>query len=415
MIPDPKALLEHCVERQPGFMRVLEALVRTSSGSDDMAGNRRCMEILADGFDALGFETAALVSQSASQREHLFCRRMGREGAPVLLLLGHTDTVYSDGDAFSGFWVEDGRARGPGVADMKGGLCVMLAVADALVASGAADGLELRAFVNTDEEQGSPTSRPTIQRLASEAALALVFESGRADGALVASRRGVGRFRIDVAGKAAHAGNEPGTERSAIVGLAAIVGQVAAISDPARGVSVNPGIISGGTQVNVVAEQATLMLDVRCDDDAGARAIEAKLNGVVAAMVLDGVEASLDGGMHRPPWPGGLATRALVEIWQAAAGDLGLEVPAAVHAGGGSDANLTSYLGVPTLDGLGPWGGDFHAPTEWMDPATMAGRAAMSALAVMRWLKVLPTDRRLSRKGGVGRPMLVALSGGRET
>lgn len=415
MIVDPKALLVHCLERQPGFERVLEALVRTSSGSDDMAGNRRCMEILADGFDALGFETAALVSQSASQREHLFCRRMGRAGAPVVLLLGHTDTVYSESDPFQGFWIEEGRARGPGVADMKGGLCVMLAVADALVASGAADAMELRVFINTDEEQGSPTSRPTIQRLASDAALALVFESGRADGALVASRRAAGRFRIEVAGKAAHAGNEPGLERNAIVGLAAIVGQVAAISDPARGVSVNPGVISGGTRANVVAERATLMLDVRCDDYAGCRAVEARLNAVVGAMVLDGVEVSLEGSIHRPPWTGGPGTRALVELWQAAAGDLGLEVPTAVHAGGGSDANLTSYLGVPTLDGLGARGGDFHSPAEWMDPSSMAGRAAMSALAVMRWLEALPADLRLSRLPGPGRPKLVALSGGRST
>ncbi|MCB9789046.1 MAG: M20/M25/M40 family metallo-hydrolase, partial [Deltaproteobacteria bacterium] len=98
-----------------------------------MPGNRRCMELLADGFDALGFETAALVSQTG--REHLFCRRGGREGAPVILLLGHTDTVYPESDPFRGFWLEEGRARGPGVADMKGGLCVMLAAVDALVAA----------------------------------------------------------------------------------------------------------------------------------------------------------------------------------------------------------------------------------------------------------------------------------------
>jgi glutamate carboxypeptidase len=301
----------------------------------------------------------------------------------------------------------------PGVADMKGGLCVMLAVADALVAAGVADAMELRVFVNTDEEQGSPTSRPTIQRLASEAALALVFESGRADGALVTSRRGAGRFRIEVAGKAAHAGNEPGLERNAIVGLATIVGQVAAMSEPERGVSVNPGVISGGTRANVVAERASLLLDVRCDDDAGCRAVEAKLNAVVAAMVVDGVEASLEGAMHRPPWQPGPGTRALVELWQEAAGDLGLEVPTTVHAGGGSDANFTSHLGVPTLDGLGAWGGDFHSPAEWVDPATIAGRAAMTALALTRWLDALVIDSRLSRQAGAGRSRLVALAGGR--
>ncbi|MEZ4267983.1 MAG: M20 family metallopeptidase [Myxococcota bacterium] len=412
MTPDPQALLAHCVERQGGFERVLEALVRTSSGSDDMAGNRRCMEILADGFDALGFETAALVSQSASQREHLFCRRTGREGAPVVLLLGHTDTVYPEGDPFHGFWFEDGRARGPGVADMKGGLCVMLAVADALVAAGVADDLELRVFVNTDEEQGSPTSRPSIHRLAAEASLVLVFESGRADGSLVTSRRGAGRFRIEVAGKPAHAGNDLGLGRNAIVALAPVVTQVAAMNDAARGISVNVGVISGGTRANVVAERASLMLDVRCDDESAARFVEAKLNGLVGALVLDGVEASLEGAMHRPPWQRGAGTDALVELWQGAARDLGVEVPQGVHAGGGSDGNFTSSLGVPTLDGLGAWGGDYHTPAEWMDPATMPGRAAMTALAVCRWLEVWATDPRLSKRGVGGRPKLVALSGG---
>jgi glutamate carboxypeptidase len=410
---DPRALLAHCVERQRGFERVLEALVRTSSGTEDMAGNRRCMEILADGFDALGFETAALVSQSASQREHLFCRRGGRPDAPVVLLLGHTDTVYADTDTFKGFWLEQGRARGPGVADMKGGLCVMLAAADALVAAGAADAMELRVLITTDEEQGSPTSRATIYRLAADAAVALAFESGRAEGALVGSRRGTGRYRIEATGLSAHAGNDLEGGRNAIVDLAPLVAEVHQMTDPTRGVSVNVGVFRGGTRANVVAEQASLVIDVRCEDEAGARWLETRLNALVGAAVLDGKQVTLEGGLHRPPWQRGVGTTALAELWQDAARELGLSAPELAHAGGGGDGNFTNALGVPTLDGLGAVGGAYHSPAEWMDPETMPARAAMTALGLIRWLEAVGRDPRLSRRTEDGRPKLVALAGGR--
>ncbi len=375
--------LEHTDDRMPTIDQLLEALVRISSGSSNIQGNRRCLQVMAGGFAALGFRAALLGAPQG--REHLLCRRDGQPGAPTLLLLGHTDTAYEDGHPFTGFWTEGGRARGPGVANMKGGLVVMLTVLDTLAELQLLDAFHIRALLTTDQEDGSPTSREMVRTLASQAQLALVFEAARSDGSLVTSRRAAGRFTLDVTGRAAHAGAAHAEGRNAILELAYKIPKVDGLTNPKRGITVNCGVVSGGSRANVVAEHARLVVDARCEGPMDAQFIEKRLLEIADDVMLRGCDTRVNGGFDRPAWPRTAATAELLATWARAGRALGLGPVVGAHAGDGSDANDSHAAGAPTLDGLGPVGGGYHTDAEWADLRSFAERAALSATALALW------------------------------
>ncbi len=288
----------------------------------------------------------------------------------ALLLVGHVDTVFPRSEGFLEFSRDGDVIRGPGVLDMKSGLSSVLF---ALRALGAVDpaarrALRVRFLVTTDEEVGSPSSRSLIQREANRASAALVFEAGRDEDLIVTHRKGTAFFRVTVTGHAVHAGLHHREGKNAIHALALLVPRLEAITDYDRGVTVNVGLIRGGTSKNTVPGHATAELDLRfersVDGDEAIAQIEDALRFTLPPS-LEGCTLRLEGGVSRPPMEPSDHTNALRRRYERHAGEAGLGVGEAPLQGGGSDANILSAAGVAVIDGLGPYGKRFHTPEEW--------------------------------------------------
>ncbi|MEO8292638.1 MAG: M20/M25/M40 family metallo-hydrolase, partial [Actinomycetota bacterium] len=269
-------------------------------------------------------------------------------------------------------------AYGPGVSDMKGGLLAGFVAVEALQGAGF-DAFERITYVcNPDEEIGSVFSGPVIRELAPQHDAALVLEGARANGDIVSARKGITDLRIEVVGRAAHAGVEPEKGRNAIVEAAHTAIAIQALHGRWPGVTVNVGVIEGGTRTNVVPERCELQVDLRSPQaetlDAAIAEIERICQEHVVADVRTTVHAN---GWHRPMEKKEGGAR-LVAIAEQVASELGFEVHDAA-TGGASDANTTSAAGTPTIDGLGPVGGDDHAPGEWIDLTSVVPRVCLLA------------------------------------
>jgi glutamate carboxypeptidase len=290
------------------------------------------------------------------------------------------DTVFDPGTAAERPFAIDGEgvAHGPGVTDMKSGLLAGLYAVKALVAVGRLPFERLTYIANPDEEIGSPTSTPHIRAVAAETDVCLVLECARANGDIVSSRKGILDARITVHGRAAHAGVEPEKGRSAILAAADLVTRLHALNSRWDGVTINVGVIGGGTRPNVVGERCTLEVDIRAVRRADLEAAEAEIRAMLATLVVPDVTADLE-PMARW-WPMEKLERSgrLVEHAQAIARRLGFEVADAA-TGGASDANTTSGMGVPSIDGLGPIGGMDHSPAEYLEIASVVPRTALLA------------------------------------
>jgi glutamate carboxypeptidase len=309
-----------------------------------------------------------------------FEARVGR-GPRRILLLGHVDTVWPLGTIDRLPCRIDGdRITGPGCFDMKSGdIQALWGLRTALdLAPSAGADKTFVFFGNTEEEVGSPTSRPIIESLARESECVLVLEPAvGADGAVKLWRKGVGMFRLDVAGVASHAGADPEKGRSAVLELAhQIVDLYAAVPRIETGTTLNVGVVEGGTRSNVVAAAAEARIDLRVRTAAEAqRAESAILN---RPTFIAGTTVRASGGLNRPPMEETPASRRLYELARRIAADEGFELPAG-GTGGGSDGNFTAAIGVPTLDGLGAIGDGGHAETEHVRLAAVAPRAAWFA------------------------------------
>ncbi len=290
-----------------------------------------------------------------------------------LAVFGHTDTVWPEGTlAAMPFAVDGGVARGPGVYDMKACLVLILAALDETGPQRRA----LRIFLTADEEHGSRTARDALRIAVDGVAAAFVVEPPTAAGHLKTSRKGLGRFRITVEGRPAHAGTNLADGVSAIEELAHQIIRVHALTDPERGVTVNVGTIEGGTTENVVAAHAEARLDVRVRHAADVGVIERTLRELEP--VVPGTTLLVDGGWTRPPLEQSLASRTLLEKAQEHGRELGLELHGEA-SGGGSDGNLIGALGVPVLDGLGAQGGGAHGYDEHVRLDTIGVRAHLLA------------------------------------
>jgi glutamate carboxypeptidase len=316
------------------------------------------------------------VAPSGQLLGDLVIGRLAGDG-PRLLLIGHMDTVFEVGTvAERPFRVEGERARGPGTSDMKGGLLAGLSAVEALIATGAHPNLTFVA--NPDEEVGSPFSGPHIRRLAPEHDVALVLECARANGDIVSARKGIADVEVLLHGRAAHAGVEPEKGRSAILAAAAMVEAIHALNGRWDGVTANVGVIAGGTRPNVVAESCRLVLDLRSPTAAGMTAVTDAVAEITAHSSVADVTATVTTQASHPPMERSAATDRLASLAQAIAADLGFSLNHAA-TGGASDANTTSAAGTPTLDGLGPIGGDDHAPAEWLDLSSVVPRTTLLA------------------------------------
>jgi glutamate carboxypeptidase len=299
---------------------------------------------------------------------------------PRVLLIGHMDTVFDPGTAAERpFRIDAGLATGPGVTDMKSGLLAGLYALKALIAE--FDGLPFERLVfiaNPDEEVGSPSSTAHIRELAADADVCLVLECARANGDIVSARKGILDTRLAVHGRAAHAGVEPEKGRSAIAEAARLVRDLHALNGRWPGVTVNVGVIHGGTRPNVVAERCDLEVDVRSVTAEGLAAAESAIREIAAATEVPDTTVDAHVMVAWQPMEKLARSGRLVEHAQAVAARLGFEVQDA-STGGASDANTTSGMGVPSLDGLGPIGGNDHAPTEYLVVESIVPRTTLLA------------------------------------
>lgn len=302
---------------------------------------------------------------------HLRADLSGR-GQP-LAVFGHTDTVWPEGTlATMPFTVDGEVARGPGVYDMKACLVLILAAVDEAGPQRHA----LRVFLTADEEQGSRTARDALGEAVEGVSAAFVVEPPTAAGHLKISRKGLGRFRIAVDGRPAHAGTNLADGASAVEELAHQIIRVHSLTDHQHGVTVNVGTIEGGTTENVVAAHAEARLDVRVRHTADVEVIERTLRGLEP--VVPGTTLVVDGGWTRPPLEQSPASRTLMEKAHEHGRELGLDLRGEA-SGGGSDGNLIGALGVPVLDGLGAQGGGAHAYDEHVRLDSLAVRARLLA------------------------------------
>jgi glutamate carboxypeptidase len=364
----------------PAYLEDLEELVNTDCGS-----------YTRDGVDQVGRWVTAFVTELGATVETrpdpagrladtIVATFAGAADGPRVLLIGHMDTVFDPGTAAERpFRIEEGVAYGPGVTDMKSGLLAGLYALKAITAERGGLPFERLVFIaNPDEEIGSPTSTPHIEAAAADADVALVLECARANGDIVSARKGILDLRITIHGRAAHAGVEPEKGRSAILEAARIVRELHDLNGRWPGVTVNVGRIAGGTRPNVVAETCTLEVDVRATARDTLETAEAAIRAIAEATEIPDVTVGFE-AMARW-WPMEKLERSgrLVEHAQGVARSLGFEV-ADASTGGASDANTTAGLGVPSLDGLGPIGGNDHAPSEYLDVDSIVPRTTMLA------------------------------------
>ena len=320
--------------------------------------------------DRLAQELRALGGDVEVDGDHLLAEFPG-DGAP-LVLSGHFDTVWQRGTLATMPWrVEDGRAYGPGVYDMKAGIVVMLEAIRR-----ARTNRNLRVVLGADEEIGSLDSRRTIERAAQGAAAAFVVEPPTGSrGDLKTSRKGLGRFKITIAGRPAHA-SEPGDGASAIEELARLTLRVHALNDPRTGISANVGVVEGGTRENVVAAEAKAWIDVRVKTLAQRDELDEWLRTLEPETA--GTTYTLEGRWTRPPLERTPGNVALFEAAREHGRELGLDLRE-TSSGGGSDGNLIAALGVPVLDGLGAQGNGAHAVDEHVLVDSLEVRAELLA------------------------------------
>lgn len=356
---------------------LLHRLVTTESPTGNETANLAVADILEDALIRAGGQVERLPSPRLGA--HLLARFAGSgngDGRP-LLVVGHMDTVHPLGtlEQFP-YAVTDGRIQGPGVYDMKSGVAASIFALRLLAERSAGPKSDLSFLITCDEEWGSPTSRELIEAEARASRAALVVEPSVPGGGVKSRRKGVGAYVLSVAGKPAHAGIEPEAGASAVHEIARQICRIYDLADPAAGTTVSVGVISGGTTENVVAAAAKCTIDVRFWTLDEARRVDAALR---ASKPFDKrCKLTLDGGINRGALEKTPASNRLFQKARLLAGQLGFELGEG-KTGGGSDGNLTSAVGCPTLDGLGPDGGGAHTLGEHILLNDLPRRVALMA------------------------------------
>ena len=378
------ALLAWLDEQRPAMIELLAKLVDTDSGSYDHEGVDRVGEILRRHLDARGVATEVIAVADAG-----FCLKAAVAADRVLadsghvLLLGHRDTVFPKGEAAARpFRIEGARAFGPGVADMKAGLVMNSFVVEAFRRFGG-HRQPIHALYTSDEEIGSPRSKPVIEAEARGARAVFNSEPGRPSGNVVSGRKGAMFIRLETIGVAAHAGAAHDKGASAIEALCRKVQALHALTDYQRGRTVNVGLIGGGQSANTVAPAAHATIDVRFRTKAELAEIEAAIERIVARCEVEGTKATIADRIVFPPLEQTAANKELLDHYVAAAAEIGLTI-GSEYSGGAADSGFASALGVPTVCAVGPIGENVHQPTETVHLDSLVPRAKALALAILR-------------------------------
>lgn len=390
-------LLDYCSAHRDWLLDFIEALVAIESPSDDPVAVNRCGVELASRLESIGAAVTRVPSTTAG--DHLRASFGGGSLAPSgvegrqVLLLGHFDTVWPVGQlSRMPLKRESGKLYGPGVFDMKAGIGLATLATRAVIHNSGLDGCRIVMLWTTDEEVGSITSRALIEAEASQSDAVLVFEPSLPGGALKTSRKGVGQFEMVAKGVSAHAGLDPGKGVSAIRELARQIIAIEDLQDPANGVTLTVGVVSGGTRANVVPAEARATIDARAITRADADRVEKAMRALRPRVA--GAQLDVSGGFDRPPLERTADVVRLFELAKSVATEIGVDLEEGA-AGGGSDGNFTAAMGIPTLDGFGAIGDGAHAIHEHVEIDALVPRAATIA-------GVLHSLSRRSPQGEVG-------------
>jgi glutamate carboxypeptidase len=370
-------LVEWLRPREVAMTRLLGKFVRAESPSFDKAAVDRFGKIVAAEWRRRGARVTLVRQRERGDHVRAEWNPPGKLAKGQILVLGHLDTVYGRGTlAGMPFRVSRGRAYGPGAFDMKGGLVIALFAVDALAAAGRLPKKRIVFLWTSDEEIGSGTSRAMIEREARRSDAVLVLEPAAGlDGRVKTNRKGVGEIEIVATGRAAHAGLNPEDGINAIEEIALQIALVSRWNQPSRGITVNAGLVEGGTRTNVIPEKARVLVDVRAVRAVDMRALERKFRAL--RPILRGAKLQIRGGFNRPPMER-KNSAALYAKARGLAKEMGVTLGEA-YVGGGSDGNFTAALGVPTLDGLGAVGEGAHSPEENIVLRALPERAALLA------------------------------------
>ena len=367
--------LRYLESRVDALVATIREFAEVESPSDDKSSGDRMGAILAAKFEALGGR--ARIHRAEKYADNVQIDFPGASNAKPVLLLGHFDTVYPLGTlAKMPCRVEKDRLYGPGVLDMKGGVALMLLAIEALQKWHGSLPRPVTVFIVSDEEVGSYSSRAITESLARASAGVLVLEPAAGHGAVKTARKGVGEYTLTVQGIASHAGLDPGAGHSAIVELARQIGVLWKMNDLKQGLSVNPGVIAGGTRTNVVASNAAVEIDVRIKTAKQASGLDRKLRGLKPFDKK--CKLTMDGGINRLPMERTAGVATLYKKAQAVAQQIDWKLEEAA-VGGGSDGNFTAGIGVPTLDGMGTVGDGAHAVHEHIIISELPRRALLLA------------------------------------
>jgi glutamate carboxypeptidase len=387
-----RAALER-IEHDPMLAKV-QAWAAVNSGSGNLEGLEATAGLLADAFAALPGETELVepapvervradgVVEAVEHGRHLLLT-VRPEAPAQMLFTGHMDTVFAADHGFQQQrWLENGVLNGPGVADMKGGIAVMLAALSAAEFTVDFGKVGYQVLINSDEEVGSPSSAALIAQSARGKIAALTYEPALPDGTLAGERAGSGNFSIIFTGKSAHAGRNPHEGRNALLAAADLAMRLKALTRD--GLSVNPARIEGGSPNNVVPDHAVLRVNFRPQTPEIVIETDADLRSMIAAIEREhGVSAHLHGSFGRPPKPIDEDAAKLFGLVKQCGADLGLEI-AWKSTGGVCDGNNIAACGVPVVDTMGVRGGSIHSADEFLITESLVERARLSALTIMR-------------------------------
>ncbi|WP_333591010.1 hydrolase [Brevundimonas sp.] len=390
-----QAVLDHVAARADALTARAVAWAEVNSGSKNGQGLNRVLDLLetqaktlpavVERIPTAGSTTVADDGSVRAEAHADALKITARPEAPIqVVLTGHYDTVFPVESAFQRVVTRpDGALNGPGIADMKGGISVLLGALEAFETHPERHRVGWTVLLSPDEEIGSPASAPLLAELGARGHVGLTYEPSLPDGTLAGARKGSGNFHLTVTGKAAHAGRAFDEGRNAIAGAAMIAAALHALNGQREGVSVNVAKISGGGPLNVVADNAVVRWNVRVPDQAASDWIVEQIDRLVATPPFEGLSLHLHGGFTRPPKPMDAAQTELFEAVRRAGVLLNQSI-AWKSSGGVCEGNNLHAAGLPNIDTLGVIGGDIHSDQEYAWPASFAERARLSALILCK-------------------------------
>lgn len=395
ILPPDQAVLDHVAAREEAIVARAVEWANVNSGSRHAAGLNAVLDLLETearrlpaAVERTPTQGSTIVADDGSIRAEAHADALkitARPDAPIqIVLTGHYDTVFPADSAFRTVITRpDGALNGPGIADMKGGISVLLAALEAFETHPDHARVGWTVLLSPDEEIGSPASAPLLAELGARGHIGMTYEPALADGTLAGARKGSGNYHLIVSGKAAHAGRAFDEGRNAVAGAAILAARLHALNGRRDGVTVNVAKISGGGPLNVVADNAVVRFNVRVPDRAASDWIEAAIRAIAADRPFPGLTLDLHGGMTRAPKPMDASQTALFEAVRETGALLG-QTLAWKPSGGVCEGNNLHAAGLPNIDTLGVLGGDIHSDQEFAWPASFVERAQLSALILCK-------------------------------